>query len=94
MAPAEEIVLELRGAQQQANGADGNPDTYLSDGVLMYGADIPTFTTITQTNCLINGKKLSHAGFTSYNLEGGSRVQVKTDPVTNSTLENVFQYNT
>jgi hypothetical protein len=78
----------------QANGADGNPDVALSEGVLTYYADVPTFTTITQANCLINGVPIKSAGLTLYNLKGGHDVQVKTDPAKGSTLENVFKANT
>jgi hypothetical protein len=78
----------------QANGADGHSDTFLSEGELTYFPDVPTFTTITQSNCLINGVPLKGAGLTLYNLKGGHYVQVKTDPAKGSTLESVFKKNT
>jgi hypothetical protein len=77
----------------QANGADGNPDVALSEGVLTYYADVPTFTTITQANCLINGVPIKGAGLALYNLKGAHDVQVKTDAAKGSTLENVFKAN-
>lgn len=81
------------GTTETSVGTTDASDSFVSEGVLNYQPDVPSFSRVTETSVQVDGQYLGEVGFTRFNLRTANNTQIGAGSVStySETLKLTFE---